>query len=85
MRLDRMILVLLLIRSKGKVKAKELALDLETSVRTDALCEAGIPLIADNEPNGGIYFMEGYDVGIKNLQGEDIINLYLNGMGIKSR
>jgi len=89
MRLHRMISILLLIESKGKVKAKELALELETSVRTiyrdiDALCEAGIPLTADSGPNGGIYFMEGYDVGIKNLQGEDIINLYLNGMGIKA-
>lgn len=89
MRLHRMISILLLIESKGKVKAKELALELETSVRTvyrdiDALCEAGIPLTADSGPNGGIHFMEGYDVGIKNLQGEDIINLYLNGIGIKA-
>ncbi|GKX68511.1 helix-turn-helix transcriptional regulator [Inconstantimicrobium mannanitabidum] len=89
MRVHRMISILLLIESKGKVKAKELAEELETSVRTiyrdvDELCEAGIPLTTDTGPNGGIHFIEGYTVGIKNLHGEDIINLYLNGMGIKA-
>jgi predicted DNA-binding transcriptional regulator YafY len=58
MRLHRMISILLLIENKGKVKAKDLAEELETSVRTiyrdiDALCEAGIPLKADTGPNGG--------------------------------
>lgn len=89
MRVHRMISILLLIEAKGKVKAKELAEELETSVRTiyrdvDALCEAGIPLTTDVGPNGGIHFIEGYTVGIKDLNGEDIINLYLNSMGIKS-
>lgn len=89
MRVHRMIAILLLIESKGRMKAKELAYELETSVRTiyrdiDILCEAGIPLTTDTGPNGGIYFAEGYTVGIKNLNGEDIINLYLNGMGIKA-
>jgi predicted DNA-binding transcriptional regulator YafY len=89
MRVHRMISILLLIEAKGKVKAKELAEELETSVRTiyrdvDALCEAGIPLTTNTGPNGGIHFLEGYTVGIKNLNGEDIINLYLNGMGVKA-
>lgn len=89
MRVHRMISILLLIEAKGKIKAKELAEELETSVRTiyrdvDALCEAGIPLTTDTGPNGGIHFLEGYTVGIKNLNGEDIINLYLNGMGVKA-
>ena len=89
MRVHRMISILLLIEAKGKIKAKELAEELETSVRTiyrdvDALCEAGIPLTTDTGPNGGIHFLEGYTVGMKNLNGEDIINLYLNGMGIKA-
>lgn len=89
MRVHRMISILLLIEAKGKIKAKELAEQLETSVRTiyrdvDALCEAGIPLTTDTGPNGGIHFLEGYTVGIKNLNGEDIINLYLNGMGVKA-
>lgn len=89
MRVHRMISILLLVEAKGRIKAKELAEELETSVRTiyrdvDALCEAGIPLTTDTGPNGGIHFLEGYTVGIKNLNGEDIINLYLNGMGVKA-
>lgn len=89
MRVHRMISILLLIEAKGKIKAKELAEEFETSIRTiyrdvDALCEAGIPLITDTGPNGGIHFLEGYTVGIKNLNGDDIINLYLNGMGVKA-
>ncbi|WP_286909402.1 helix-turn-helix transcriptional regulator [Clostridium sp. UBA1652] len=88
MRLHRMISILLLVEAKGKIKAKELADQLETSVRTiyrdiDALCEAGIPLTTDTGPNGGIHFVEGYTVGIKNFEASELINLYLNGMGIK--
>lgn len=84
-----MISILLLIEAKGRVKARDLAEEFETSIRTiyrdiDTLCEAGIPLTADTGPNGGIYFAEGYGVNIKNMNGEDIINLYLNGMGIKA-
>ncbi len=89
MRVHRMISILLLIESKGRMKAKDLAEELETSIRTiyrdiDTLCEAGIPLTTDTGPNGGIYLAEGYTVGIKNLNEQDIINLYLNGMGIKA-
>ncbi|OPJ62856.1 helix-turn-helix transcriptional regulator [Clostridium oryzae] len=89
MRLHRMISILLLVEAKGKVKAKELAAELEISVRTvyrdiDSLCEAGVPLTTDTGPNGGIHFVEGYRVGIKNMQPDEIINLYLGGMGVKA-
>lgn len=82
-----MISILLYIESKGKVKAKELAEKLETSVRTiyrdvDALCEAGIPLMSETGPNGGIQLMEGYSVNLKDLNEQDLINLYLSSMGI---
>lgn len=87
MRIHRLISILLLIESRGTIKAKEIASKLEISVRTvyrdiDILCEAGIPLATASGPNGGIYLMDGYSVGIKHLQEEDIINLYLSGMGI---
>lgn len=89
MRLHRMISIMLLIENKGKVKAKELADELETSVRTiyrdiDALCEAGIPLTAETGPNGGIHFIDGYKVGINDVNKDDVINLYLSSMGIKA-
>ena len=89
MRLHRMISIMLLIENKGKIKAKDLADELETSVRTiyrdiDALCEAGIPLTAETGPNGGIHFIDGYKVGINDINEDDVINLYLSSMGIKA-
>lgn len=88
MRLHRLISILLLIEAKGSIKAKELADKLEISARTvyrdiEELCQAGIPIAATSGPNGGIHLMEGYSVGISHLQEEDIINLYLSGMGIQ--
>lgn len=88
MRLHRLIAILLLIESRGNIKAKELAQALETSVRTiyrdiETLCESGVPLVAATGPNGGIYLMEGYQVAMNHLYGDDVINLYLCGIGIR--
>lgn len=87
MRLHRLIAILLLIESRGQMKAKDLAHALETSVRSiyrdvDVLAEAGIPIVARSGPNGGIKLMDGYTVNLKQLNGEEVIHLYLTGMGI---
>ncbi|OAB41639.1 helix-turn-helix transcriptional regulator [Paenibacillus glacialis] len=89
MRLHRLIGILLLIESRGKIKAKELADALETSTRSiyrdiDALAEAGIPIATTSGSNGGVYLMEGYAVNPKQLHIDDVINLYLTGIGIYS-
>lgn len=87
MRVHRLISILLLIESNKIMKARDIAAKLEISLRTvyrdiDSLCEAGIPLATTPGPNGGIYLMEGYSGGIDFLQEEDIINLYINSLGI---
>ncbi|MBK1813151.1 WYL domain-containing protein [Clostridium sp. YIM B02505] len=87
MRVHRLISILLLIESQGMIKAREIADKLEISLRTvyrdiDSLCEAGIPLATTPGPNGGIYLMEGYSGGIDYLQEEEIINIYINSIGI---
>lgn len=87
MRLHRLIAILLLIESRGRMKANDLALALETSARSiyrdiDVLAEAGIPIVSTPGPKGGISLMEGYTVNLKQLNGEEVINLYLTGMGI---
>lgn len=87
MRIHRLISILLLIESKGIIRARDIASKLEISPRTvyrdiDSLCEAGIPLATTPGPNGGIYLMEGYSGGIGHLQEEEIINLYINSIGI---
>lgn len=84
MRLHRLIAILLLIESRGQMKAKELAYALETSVRTvyrdiETLCQAGIPIATTTGPNGGVCFMEGYTTKLYNLQEEEAVNLYLTG------
>ncbi|WP_379152018.1 helix-turn-helix transcriptional regulator [Paenibacillus sp. sgz5001063] len=87
MRLHRLIAILLLMESRGKMKAKELSEALETSVRSiyrdiDILAESGIPIITTPGPGGGISLMEGYTVNLQKLHGEEVINLYLTGRGI---
>lgn len=89
MKFHRMVSILLTIENKGKVTAQELADKLEVSKRTvyrdiDALCESGIPVVCESGPNGGVSLMEGYQAEIKNMEKEDIIYLYLSGMGIKA-
>lgn len=87
MRLHRLIAILLLVESRGKMKAKELAEALETSVRSiyrdvDVLAESGIPLVATTGPAGGISLMEGYTVNLRRLHGEEVVQLFLTGRGM---
>ncbi|HEX2955035.1 MAG TPA: YafY family protein [Bacillota bacterium] len=88
MRLHRLIAILLLMESRGSVKAKEMAAALETSERTiyrdiDILCEAGLPITATTGPSGGFSYMEGYSVSLKNFHYDDAITLFLSGIGIR--
>lgn len=87
MRLHRLIAILLLVESRGKMKAKELAEALETSVRSiyrdiDVLAESGIPLVTTTGPNGGIALMQGYTVNLRRLHGEEVVQLFLTGRGM---
>lgn len=89
MKLDRSIYILLALEREKKITAKRLAEELMTSVRTiyrdiEALCAAGIPIYTEPGQNGGISLMEGYHTQIKHFDKEDIIYLYLNGMGVKA-
>lgn len=88
MRIHRLIGIILLIQSRGIVKAKELARALETSERTiyrdiDVLCEAGLPIRSMHGPSGGFSFMEEYKINVNNLRCNDVINLLLCGMGVR--
>lgn len=67
MKLDRMIGILSILLQKEKVTAPYLAEKFEVSRRTinrdiDALCMAGIPLVTESGPNGGVSIMEGYKI-----------------------
>ncbi|MCX7773164.1 MAG: YafY family transcriptional regulator [Clostridia bacterium] len=87
MRLNRLIAILLLLESRGQIKARELAQALETSERTvyrdiETLCQAGVPIVALSGPTGGFSLMEGYAVNMNNLDCDDVVSLYLSGIGI---
>jgi predicted DNA-binding transcriptional regulator YafY len=88
MRIHRLIGIILLIESRGIIKAKELAHAFETSERTiyrdiDTLCEAGLPIRSIPGPAGGFSFMDGYKINTNSLYCNDIINIFLSGMGVR--
>ncbi|MCX7774086.1 MAG: YafY family transcriptional regulator [Clostridia bacterium] len=88
MRIHRLIAILLFIESRERVKARDLAEALETSLRTirrdiATLCEAGIPITTTTGPHGGISLMEGYTTNIDHLHCDDVISLFLSGTGIR--
>lgn len=88
MRLHRLIGIILLIESRGVIKAKDLAQALETSERTiyrdiDILCESGIAIKSVPGPSGGFAFMEGYKLNMNRMHCDDVINLLLSGMGVR--
>ena len=67
MKLDRMIGILSILLQQEKVTAPYLAEKFEVSRRTiqwdiEALCMAGIPLVTEPGPNGGVSIMEGYKI-----------------------
>lgn len=87
MRLHRLLGIIMLLDSRGIVKAGNLAKILETSERSiyrdiDILCEAGIPITSTPGPNGGYSFMEDYKINPKTLENTDAITLLLSSMGV---
>ena len=86
MRLHRLIAILLL-ESRGQLKARELADALEASERTiyrdiETLCEAGIPIEAIAGPTGGFRLMEGYTNHLPQVRQDEAIGLFLRGIGM---
>lgn len=82
MRADRLINILILLQSRGKMTAKELAKELEVSVRTilrdmDALTHAGIPVVSERGKNGGWRLFDHYRSRLSGLTIDEIKSLFL--------
>jgi predicted DNA-binding transcriptional regulator YafY len=71
-RADRLLLLLLLLQTRGRVTAQALAKRLEVSERTiyrdlEALSLAGVPVYAERGPGGGWQLLEDYRTNLTRL------------------
>lgn len=86
MRADRLLMEIGLLQTEEKVTAEYLADKLEVSVRTiyrdiEALCMAGIPVIAEPGQNGGYSLPHGYKGSMYGLMHMDMYPLVLRQHG----
>jgi predicted DNA-binding transcriptional regulator YafY len=82
MRASRLVSLLLLLQTRGRLTAHELATELEVSIRTvyrdiDALHAAGIPLYGNSGPAGGYQLLGGYRSKLTGLTGDEAESLFL--------
>jgi predicted DNA-binding transcriptional regulator YafY len=76
MRADRLISMLMLLQTRGRLTARQLSLELEVSERTIyrdviALNAAGIPVYTEGGPGGGISLVESYQTDLTGLRPEE--------------
>ncbi|WP_316247682.1 YafY family protein [Nonomuraea sp. PA05] len=85
MRASRLVSILLLLQTRGRMTAQELAERLEVSVRTiyrdvESLHGAGIPLYGDAGPKGGYQLLDGYRTRLTGLTADEAESLFLAGL-----
>jgi predicted DNA-binding transcriptional regulator YafY len=85
MRASRLVSLLLLLQTRGRMTAQELAERLEVSVRTiyrdvESLHTAGIPLYGDAGPRGGYQLLDGYRTRLTGLTTDEAESLFLAGL-----
>jgi predicted DNA-binding transcriptional regulator YafY len=85
MRSSRLLSILMLLQTRGRLTAEVLADEFEVSVRTiyrdiDALSLSGAPVYADRGPGGGFALLDGYRTRLTGLTDAEAETLFLGGL-----
>ncbi|HUP47461.1 MAG TPA: WYL domain-containing protein [Thermoanaerobaculia bacterium] len=81
MRADRLVSILLLLQTHGRMSARQLSRRLEVSARTihrdmEALGSAGVPVVADRGARGGWSLLNGYRANVSGLNDAEVRALF---------
>jgi predicted DNA-binding transcriptional regulator YafY len=85
MRASRLLSILMLLQTRGRMSAPLLAAELEVSQRTilrdiDQLSAAGVPIWSDRGRDGGFQLREGWSTNLTGLTENEAQALFLSGM-----
>ena len=85
MRASRLLSILLMLQTRGRLTAEQLAEIFEVSVRTvyrdvEQLSAAGVPVYADRGPGGGFQLLDGFRTKLTGLTENEAETLFIAGL-----